>query len=154
MHVDEQQILSVSRELWSTQLGLELQPAADARTTAERTLSSCITVSGKWNGAIVLECSEAVARHAAAVLFEADGQTAEQSEIQDALNELADMVGKKVRGLLPEATKLSRAASVGTESPRSKSIDGMSGLSHLDLSCEGRPVRISLFEQEREPEPA
>ena len=148
MHVDEQQILNVSRELWSSQLGLSLQPVVDGSSlNDDPTVSSRIKVSGEWKGAIVIECSESVARHAAAMLFEVDGNTTDQDEIHDALNELADMIGRKMRAVLPETTKLSRATTVGSNDEHHDQV----GISHTELSCEGRPVRISVFEAEAEP---
>lgn len=155
MHVDEQQILSLSRELWTTQLGLSIDPGGEtAATSNEKTWSSCINVSGPWQGAILLECPESIARHAAAMLFASDGEEASQEDIHDALKELSIMIGKRMRPLLPDATKLSRP-SVTVDARRGSEIaDGMQGLSDLRLSCEGRPVRIALLQKEEVSSPA
>jgi hypothetical protein len=149
MHVDEQQILSISRELWATQLGLNLTPISDAEPHAgvDRTLSSCVRVSGTWQGTILLECPESIARHAAAMLYAADGAEASDEEIRAALGEVAEMIAKKMRPLLPEATKLSRPAVLADGA----SPCGPKSLSEIRLSCEGRPVRIAVFENEPEP---
>ncbi len=149
MHVDEQQILSISRELWATQLGLNLTPLAEGEPHAggDRTLSSCIRISGTWQGTILLECSESVARHAAAMLYAADGAEASEDEIRTALGDVAEMIAKKMRPLLPEATKLSRPAVVADGADPC----GPKSLSEIRLSCEGRPVRIAVFEAEPAP---
>lgn len=149
MHVDEQQVLSVSKDLWTSVLGLQIrhadhEPRAKAK---EKTWSSCITVSGTWHGAIVLECPESIARHAAAMLFSSDGESASPEEIEDALNELTDMVGKRIRALLPESIKLSRP-SIVSEDEHDKALSGLRDLRELHLSCEGRPVRIAFLEGE------
>jgi chemotaxis protein CheX len=153
MRVDDGQILSISQELWENQLGLRLAPATAAgeRTRAEdRTWASSIKATGAWQGTILFECPESVARHAAAVLFATDADDASESDIADALKELADMIGRRVRPLLPESTKLSRAAVVAGEAPAKASRE----LSDVRLSCEGRPMRIAVYEVEPEPEPA
>lgn len=151
MHVDEQQILSISRELWANQLGLTIHPAEDeAPANGEPTLASCINVSGAFRGAIVVECPESVARHAAAMLFAADGEETSQEDIQDALKELSIMIGKRVRSLLPETSKLSRPSVSGNGAH--VDLEGMQGVSDLKLTCEGRQVRIALLQKELEQE--
>jgi hypothetical protein len=155
MQVDEQQILSFSRELWANQLGLSITPlpTEPGMTQNEKVLSSCINVSGPFQGAIVLECPESVVRHAAAMLFAADGDEPSEEDIHDALKELAAMVGKRMRSILPESTRLSRP-SVVADLDRSEALERMQGLSDLKLSCEGRPVRIALLQKEEEATPA
>jgi len=145
MQVDQQQILTATKELWTSLLGLTVAPLDDAAGAEERTWSSCVKITGPWQGAILLECSESLARHAAAMLFAADGEDTPEDEIQDAVKELADMFGKKLRPLLPEETKISRPSIVDDEDD-CKALSGMQGLAELKLSCEGRPVRIVLFE--------
>jgi hypothetical protein len=146
MHVDEQQILSLSREIWASHLGLNVLPEGP-EVSGERKLASCIEVSGPWHGAIVLECPESIARHAAAMLFASDGEATPEEEIEDALKELAQLVGQKFRTLLPEAAELSRPAIV-MDVAGSDALSGMHGLTELTVNCEGRPVRIALYEGE------
>jgi hypothetical protein len=151
MHVDEQQILSISRELWANQLGLSIDPAGDPATEPlrdDKILSSRINISGPFQGAILLECPESVARHAAAMLFASDGEEATVEDIHDALKELSIMIGKRMRPLLPESTKLSRPAVVAV--PAEVHDEGMQGVSDLKLRCEGRLVRIALLQRESE----
>ena len=148
MHVDDQKILSASRELWTSRLGLSVQvdETPDAEQE-EKIWSSCVKISGSWRGAILLECPESIARHAAAMLFAADSDELAEDDIEAAVKELADLFGKKMRPHLPEATKISRP-SIVEEQGECKAIVGMSGLSELKISCEGRPVRIALFQAE------
>lgn len=149
MHVDEQQILSISRDLWATQLGLNIVPAdsGEGLAAGDRTLTSCVRISGPWHGTILLECPESVARHAAVMLFAAGGDEASDEDIEDALGELVAMMAKKMRAFLPEESKLSRPAAVSADEP----LSGMKGVREFNLSCEGRPVRIALFESESVP---
>jgi hypothetical protein len=151
MHLDERQVLDVSRDLWTSQLGLNLAPReADGldTTNGEKVWSSCVKVSGPWSGAIVLQCPESIGRHAAAMLFSSDGETTTEEEIQDAVDELAEMIGKKLRTHLPETAKLSRPAAVPDIVEEATPLAGMHGQGELKLDCEGRPVRIAIFEGE------
>ena len=149
MQVDDKLILNASRELWTSRLGLSVQvdETADNSQQEEKIWSSCVKISGSWRGAILLECPESIARHAAAMLFAADSDDMDEDDIEAAVKELADLFGKKMRPHLPEATKLSRP-SIVEELGQCKAIVGMSGLSELKMSCEGRPVRIALYQAE------
>ncbi len=149
MQVDDRQIFNASRELWTSHLGLSVQldETADDSQQEEKIWSSCIKISGSWRGAILLECPESIARHAAAMLFAADSDDMDEDDIEAAVKELADLFGKKMRPHFPEATKLSRP-SIVEERGQCKAIVGMRGLSELKMSCEGRPVRIALYQAE------
>jgi len=149
MQVNDQEILNASREVWTSHLGLTVQvdEAKDDLEQEEKIWSSCVKISGSWRGAILLECPESIARHAAAMLFAADGDEMAEDDIEAAVKELADLFGKKMRPHLPEATKLSRP-SIVEDQEQCKALVGMSGLSELKMSCEGRPVRIVLFQAE------
>ena len=150
MHVDEQHILSLSQQLWNDHLGLHVGPRQESNhETDERTWSSCINISGAWQGALVLECPESIVRHAAAMLFADDGEEITTEDIEDALKELSVMIGKRMRQVLPEATKLSRP-SIVNEPDRKEILESLSELTDLQLSCEGRPVRISLLKKDVE----
>ncbi len=148
MQVDDKEILNASRELWTSQLGLTVQVGqTQVETQEEKIWSSCVKISGSWRGAILLECPESIARHAAAMLFAADSDEIAEDDIEAAVKELADLFGKKMRPHLPEATKISRP-SIVEEQGQCKALIGMRDLSELKMSCEGRPVRIVLFQAE------
>jgi len=149
MHVDEEQLLSLSQQLWNDRLGLHVGPLEEPREVDERTWSSCINISGSWHGALVLECPESIVRHAAVMLFASDGEETTTEDIEDALKELSVLIGKQMRQILPEATKLSRP-SIVKEADRNEVLHSLRELTDLHLSCEGRPVRIALLEKDVE----
>jgi hypothetical protein len=148
MQVDEQQILSLSQRLWNDHLGLNVGPAEESsHGERERVWSSCINISGAWQGALVVECPESIVRHAAVMLFASDGDETTDEDIEDAIKELSVMIGKQMRTVLPESTKLSRP-SIVNDPDRKEILASLRELTDLHLSCEGRPVRIALLEKE------
>ena len=150
MHVDEQQILTLSQQLWNDHLGLRVSPRDETTLQVdERTWSSCINISGAWQGALMLECPESIVRHAAAMLFASDDEETTTEDIEDAFKELSVIIGKQMRQVLPESTKLSRP-SIIHDPDRKAILESLRGLTDLRLSCEGRPVRIALLEREGE----
>jgi chemotaxis protein CheX len=150
MHVDEQQILSLSQRLWNDHFGLNIGPLQEPGPESnERTWSSCINISGEWQGALVLECPESIVRHAAAMLFATDGEETTTEDIEDALKELSVLIGKQMRQVLPEATKLSRP-SIVSDPDRKEILESLRELTDMQLSCEGRPIRIALLARDAE----
>ena len=147
MQVDDSKILGILRDLWQTQLGLSLSPQAEQPADAGPTLATRIKVSGGWEGSIVLECPESIARHAAAMLFEPDE---EGEDAHDAVDELAKMIASKIHPLLPLESKLAGSSRISDEQP----LQGVRDLSELKLSSEGHPVRFALLENEEQPAPA
>jgi hypothetical protein len=119
--------------------------ASCAERQSEKLLSSCISVQGDWQGAIVLQCPESIARHAAVILLAADAEAAEADELQEALNELARAVGQKAKEILPEPSQLSEPLSAD-QSSQLAALSGMRPLKEYDLNCEGRLVRFSLLQ--------
>lgn len=150
MQVDDSKILGILRDLWQTQLGLSLSQASEEPEDAGPKLATCVKVSGAWEGSIVLECPEPIARHASAMLFESDGEETSGDDAHDAVAELARMIASKIQPLLPLESKLSGVAKISN----GKTLDGMRDLSELRLSSEGHPVRFVLLENESEPTPA
>ena len=150
MSFDEQQILESCRQIWQNTLGLDLTAPVGDGENPEDTLASYVKISGDWKGAILLECAESVTRHASAMLFSVDADELPKQEMQDAVDELTRMVGKSLQQILAPAGKTSspRSTEEGEETP---ALSGMRGVMRLDLSCEGRPIRISLLESEPVP---
>ena len=143
MSVDGRQIADSCRELWETALGLNLADGAAQPGPDENVLRSYVNVSGEWEGSVVVECSAAITQHAAAMMFGTDSDDMSSDDLQDALNELTRLVGKRIQSHLPGAGKLSAPKPLkGTE------LSAMRGLEEVELNCEGRPVKISVFQSE------
>lgn len=147
MAIDDRQIIGVSSELWSSSLGLRLSPAEAASPSAEPTRATCMKATGAWTGALMLECPESVLRHAALMLFDQEADSIAESDMDDALNELSEMIGRKLRDVLPEKTKFGKPSVVEDES-QAKVPGEISSRREIELSCEGRSMRMVIFESE------
>jgi len=148
--MDQQQIVDRCREIWRNTLGLELTEPEAGADSAEDRLAAYVKISGDWKGAVLLECPESVTRHASAMLFEVDAEEMAKQEMQDAVDELARMLGKSLQQLIAPSGKTSspRPTEDGLETP---ALSGMRGVLELDLNCEGRPIRVSVLESEPVP---
>ena len=99
----EQEIIQYTKEVWSSILGMEAEHAESFNPSEiEKTLLGFVQITGAWNGTLSIHCSASMARKAAAVMFDLKEESTTMEEIQDALGELANMVGGNVKGLLPD----------------------------------------------------
>ncbi len=153
MVVNEQHLIGVSRQLWSESLGLRLEPddtpsaGNGSNGLDEPTRAAWMKASGAWCGGLLFECPESVLRHAALMLFDSDADELDAAELDDALTELWEMVGRRLRDVLPEKTKFSKPSVVADESG-ARLPGELASRSEITLRCEGRPLRFVLLESQ------
>lgn len=145
----EDEIQQLTSMIWDSILQLPIEPGdpALADKPGARMMAACVQITGAWQGAISLAAGEPFATSAAAIMFGLDEAEVKTSDRQDALGELANMIGGNVKALLPEPCALSLPSVVeGSEYsvriPRSKVV------TRVPLSCVGREIRVVLFEKD------
>lgn len=113
-------IVQIASDVWGSFLGMSLEqigwPDGDAPGALPGTgpcLTACVTISGEWNGTVMLHGREPLATGAAAAMFDADPAGLGEDEVADAFGELANMVGGNIKSLLPAPSALSVPAVTG-----------------------------------------
>lgn len=104
--ISREQLIRLTEEIWSSMLGIDLQ-SVDVAPALGKKVSSCVQILGEWEGAVRLDCSEALARVAAATFVGEEPQNVDPEQIRDAAGELANMTGGSFKTLLPKPCKLS-----------------------------------------------
>jgi chemotaxis protein CheX len=112
----------------------------------------CVTVSGGWQGSVLLACPAQLARMAAAAMFDRPAEQLDDREVADALGELTNMVGGNIKSLIPGPSRLSMPA-VTVGSSLTVPMPGMSLVSTVSLACEGLPLTVSVWREGPEPGP-
>ena len=101
-------VTELSAAVWEQTLGLPLQPTDEPPRHAGGTIEGHVHISGVWTGTLVFQCSQTAARRAADLMFgpaEAHGST---QDVQDAVGELANMIGGNLKSLMsPDGCYLS-----------------------------------------------
>lgn len=102
----------VIEDIWTSILGLEkpFQTRPVPEGDDQDLMCCCVHITGAWDGVIVLECSEPLLRHAAAVMFGTTAETIDSVSMTDALGELTNMIGGNIKSLLPEPCYVSLPA--------------------------------------------
>jgi chemotaxis protein CheX len=112
MQLMEEEIRRLGPMIWESVLRLPLDPAAEAPPaevppSGERNVTSFVYISGAWNGAVSLDCGRSFATLAASIMFGLQNERPSAADIQDALGELANMVGGNIKGLCSGKCRLS-----------------------------------------------
>lgn len=126
-------------------LGLDLHPADSSlpATSGERRWSGCIALSGVVRGAVIVSCMEPMAKLAAASMFGMDVSDATAAEIQDAIGEVANMIGGQTKMILGGTCALGlpvviEGATFETTVPHSHTV------AELHFLCDGHPVNVTI----------
>ncbi len=137
-------IFDITREAWAALVAADDCAVATGQGSApDDGFTAAVGISGAWNGVVDLTCSQRAARRAAAVMFGLDDADLGPAEVQDAVGELANVVGGNVKALLPVPTDLSLPV-VGTVSQPADRPEGarLVGAAHLQWGSEAVVVRV------------
>jgi chemotaxis protein CheX len=140
-------LYEAAESIWSSMLELEIErdnglPAIPF--DGDRLLAGQVIIQGSWRGCVLLVCPRAVARKAAAAMFEIPPPTITDTELRDTVGELTHMLGSNLKSLLPAPSLVSLP--VVTEHYNIAVAGRPAG--RVLLRCEGQILQISLFEQE------
>ncbi|NOT43820.1 MAG: chemotaxis protein CheX [Acidobacteria bacterium] len=139
-------IVTLTEEIWlsAARLPVHRVEGADAAVLHGRTIDGLITISGGWQGVVVLQCDRGLAEEAARQMFDLGDRQPELADVQDALGELTNMTGGNLKALMPGECTLSLPAVVeGTD--YSVRIPGTRVIERLQFACGDRPFVVSVL---------
>lgn len=105
----EHSLVEIVTTVWDSVLGLSVvqddafQPSG---AHSDHTFAGVIQIQGAWDGAVAVQCSDHLARHAAMTMFNLTEAEISISDVQDALGELTNMTGGHIKALMPEPCTL------------------------------------------------
>jgi chemotaxis protein CheX len=114
-------------------------PVADGAVS----LSASVSMTGEWPGHVVVSASDGFARRFATRLFLADAVS--ESDIVDAIGELANVVGGNVKSVVPGPNVLSLPRVVRGTEYWPNAVESV----RLDLCWEAEPLRVSVWSASR-----
>jgi chemotaxis protein CheX len=138
-------IADLVTNVWSTMLSTDLTALDPGPVAVPPTLvTSCIQVTGDWEGTVLVQCSLGYARALADRMFEADPGELSPEEVRDAMGELVNMVGGNFKGLLG-GTCLISLPTVVEGGEYSISIKGAALMNALRFSDGGHPLLVNVY---------
>ena len=140
-------LANVACTIWQSMLSIELTPAADAAALKGHLVIGCVQLSGSWSGTIQLVCSAGMARASVAAMMQMEAADLGDSDINDGLGELANMVGGSVKNGLPAPTVLSPPMVVNGEDV-TMSMPHSTRIGHTTLHLGGQLLQVNLYQAE------
>jgi chemotaxis protein CheX len=93
-------ITEIVQSIWTTILALPLEEAEPGDSPSEPTVTCFVQIEGDWEGAVVLRCSETLARRVAAAMI-GTADAPDPAEVTDAVGEVTNIIAGHVTALLP-----------------------------------------------------
>ncbi len=97
----------ITVDIWSTVFDIDVESAETTDRVAGRSLTGTVQITGDWNGAVMVECSDRLARHATATMFGMEIDEVTEEDVHDTVGEIANMTGGNLKSLLPGSCQLS-----------------------------------------------
>ncbi|HET9772487.1 MAG TPA: chemotaxis protein CheX [Acidimicrobiia bacterium] len=145
----EPELTEITERVWASLVEVPLvprQPGQPGPAGGSRTFTGCVQITGAWEGAVTVHCSEALAKALTAAMFMVDPADTTAEEVTDALGELANMVGGNVKALLPEPCRISLPA-VADGMDYRLSVPGARPVTAVTWTCDGEPLMVRLLER-------
>ena len=145
----EPELTEITERVWASLVEAPLlprQPGQPGPAGGSRTFTGCVQITGAWEGAVTVHCSEELAKALTAAMFMVDPSDTSAEEVTDALGELANMVGGNVKALLPEPCRISLPA-VADGMDYRLSVPGARPVTAVTWTCNGEPLMVRLLER-------
>jgi hypothetical protein len=138
--IDEATIQAIAEESWLALVGDDEFLVPMPGGEPEDALSSWVEIVGPWNGAVVLTCGRATAEELARCLLKEHAPPVlDVEDVEDAMGELANVVGGNVKAVLPGPSVLG-LPEVGTAPAAGDPADTC----RVDLLWRGQSLTITV----------
>lgn len=129
---DDEDVSELTRAVFVSLLGVE--PEVRNAPDASETVSYTVDVSGGWHGSVRLQLESAFAEELARRMLLLEDVAPE--DVNDAVGEIANMLGGNVKGLVPGPSRLSlpHATPPNTVPAAART--------RLSFACDGRPFSV------------
>ena len=147
--IDEGTVQGIAEQTWLALVGEDEYLVPLPGTLPADVVSSWVEIVGPWNGAVVLSCGRGTADELSRCLLGAHAPAVLESEdVEDALGELANVVGGNVKAVLPGPSVLG-LPETGAATPAGDPADTC----RVDLLWRGRSLTIAVQGSAGAPQP-
>lgn len=127
-----------------TDFAVETTIADQIDRTGHRYVTAAVSITGEWEGTVAVACSDELARLITGTFFGVDPLEADPGEINDAVGEIANMIGGNVKALMPAPSQLS-LPTVTTGIDYVVTFPGTREESREAFFVDGEPLFVSIL---------
>ena len=142
--LDDDALFGIASQIWTAYLDPDgTRPLVRAAAANPTEVVASISVTGGWDGHVVIGCSRAAAAAIAAAMLDLPPDEVTSADMFDAAGELVNVVGGNVKSMLPSASLLSLPKTTsGSEQPR---YPGTRPVCTTTGVWQGEPVTITVL---------
>lgn len=145
--VSNAKLYEVAQTICATFLGLDIAECPGGIHAEDANcLTACVLISGAWNGALTVRVSEILARRVASEMFAMADEDLTGDEVQDALGEVANMLGGNVKALIPGRCALSLPTVAQGRCDR-LTAPGAARIRAVDCTFDDQPIQVAILER-------
>jgi len=141
---------SVVASVFSTMMGLEVQPSTEPCPGLSGMLTSSVYLTGEWNGAVSVHVEPAQACAFAARFLGIPAESAVSDDVRDVMGELANMIAGNLKCTLAPGIRVS-VPSVTDGAEYSLRVCHARTICRTCFRTGGGPCWVSLMEAEEAP---
>jgi CheY-specific phosphatase CheX len=143
----ESEVCQYTENIWKSILDLDVKKTIEeyCPLEGESILAGCVHITGKWEGAVTLDCPMDLAQKVASIMFKMADDEITEDLIQDALGELTNMTGGNIKSLLPEPCYLSLP--VVTMTQHGLRNPGSELITCVTFQCWGYRFKVSVLKK-------
>lgn len=152
--ITNEDIFSIFQNTLSLMMQLDTTLVDSKQTSdASHDITGCVQISGEWQGAVVVQSSDKLAKLFAARMFASDVENLSNSDVLDAFAELTNMIGGNIKCQVAHPSFLSiPSVTVGTN--YDFHLVGANVVRDVSTLCEDNSCRIVVWQYNHEPVPA
>jgi chemotaxis protein CheX len=150
MELGAPEITELVTSIWKTVLDIDIEPDEDYQPmpTSDGLMTSCVQITGAWEGAVALYCTLSLGRKVAAAAFDKTLEAVADEDMQDILGELANIAGGNIKSMLPGPCQLS-LPSVITGKDYKFGVLGSQTWIQLRFTCLQEPLHFALLQKDQ-----
>lgn len=128
-------------------LALSMVPVSEPVKAEDEYLVGSVRILGAHNAGLQVGVPLALAQHIAGVMFDTTAESLEQSEVFDAIGEVANIIGGGVKGIAEGESHLSLPRVELIASPEGD-FDCSDDRVDVHFECEGQPLWVRYLEHQ------
>jgi hypothetical protein len=147
MMITENDICQLTCSIWESTLGLAVQPIPGSGLLQREAgiVTARVQITGAWRGAVLLECSQELAKKVARAMFGLDSEEPSSEEVRDALAEITHVTAGNFKALVCGNCNLSMPqVSERVLDPPIAPEEAV--LARLAFDCRGEPFVVTILE--------
>lgn len=140
-------VAAIVQEVWSSMLGLDIDPVETPDHLSGLAIAGSVGVTGASDCLIAMEMGLDTAKLVGATMFMMGVDEIGMNDVADAVGEMTNMVGGNIKSLLPEPSTLSLPVVAQGESPTLKVVGAQNLLSQVFMCGDG-PVHVTVWNRQ------